>query len=63
LIIDKNSLFGGLKIAKGELCVKEIFHTISEVWVRGLFNEGRGNLGIEGGRGIFSPSARLLRLF
>jgi hypothetical protein len=41
-MIDKNSLFGGLKIAKGELCVKEIFQTISGVWVGCLFSGGGG---------------------
>jgi hypothetical protein len=40
--IDKNSLFGGLKIPKGELCVKEISPTISRVWVGGLFSGGGG---------------------
>jgi hypothetical protein len=54
LVIDKNSLFGGLKIPKGELCVKEIFHTISGVWVGGLFSRGWGELGIEVGRGVFN---------
>jgi hypothetical protein len=63
LIIDKNSLVGGLKIAKGELCVKEIFHTISGVWVGGLFSGGRENLGIEVGSDIFNHWGKLLRPF
>ena len=53
------SLFGGLK----KLCVKEIFHTISGVWVGGLFSGGRGNLGIEVERGIFNHWGGLLRPF
>jgi hypothetical protein len=39
-LIDKNWLLGGLNLPKGELCVKEIFHTISKVWVGGLFGGG-----------------------
>jgi len=45
-----------LEIAKGELSVKEIFHTISGVLGGGLVSEGRGKLGIEVGRGIFNHS-------
>jgi len=45
--IDKNSLFGGLKISRRELCVKGVFHTISGVWVGSLFSGGRWNLGVK----------------
>jgi hypothetical protein len=63
-MFDKNSLFGGLKIPKGELCVKEIFPTISGVWMGVLFSAGGwGNLGIQVGRGIFSHWGRLLKPF
>jgi hypothetical protein len=54
---------GGVKIPKGELCVKEIFPTISWVWVGCLFSGGRENLGIEARRGIFNHWGRLLGPF
>jgi hypothetical protein len=54
LLIDKNSVFGGLKIPRGELCVKEIFHTISGVWVGGPFQRRAGEFGDRGGEGIFN---------
>jgi hypothetical protein len=60
---DKNSLLGGSKIPRGELCVKEIFNTISGVWVGGLFSRGAGKWGIDVERGVFNPWARVLRPF
>jgi hypothetical protein len=59
---------GGLKITKGELGVKEIFHAgifhaISGVWVGEFFRGDWRKLGIEVGRGIFNLWGRLLRPF
>jgi hypothetical protein len=50
---DKNSLWGGLNIQKGQLCVKVILaQDLGFVW--GLFSGVSGDFRGRGGEGVFA---------